>query len=92
MSFIKKIKFNKASITFKKLEMKFQNGTSRDFDLVSWMLIIDHLMNGAETQEQQRTVDNAVNVYKNYLHKHFPTHSFLNENNGLEDIKGPKSL
>ncbi|WP_088042628.1 hypothetical protein [Bacillus sp. EAC] len=84
MSFLKKIKFNKALIKFEKLEMKFKTENSRDIDLVSWPLIIDHLINGAETKEELRTVEQAVRVYKSYLQKHFPLHSYLIEKNEIE--------
>jgi len=75
----KKFKLRKAFKKIKTLKSKLDLNMSKDADLIQWHVAMDHLLTVKEIPEYQESVEEATNIYTDYLHKHFPSHSFLTE-------------
>jgi len=72
-------KLRKAFRKINTLKSKFDLNMSKDADLIQWHVAMDQLLTVKEVPEYQQSVEEAKNIYTDYLHKHFPTHSFLTE-------------
>jgi hypothetical protein len=74
-----KLKLRKAFKKIRDLKDKLELNMSKDTDLIQWHVAMDHLLTVQEIPEYQQSVEEAKNIYTDYLHKHFPKHSFLVE-------------